>query len=247
MDVEVFESKDKLGRAAATHAAGIIKQAIAERGEASLIAATGASQFEFLDALVQQPDIDWAKTIFFHLDEYVGLSALHPASFRKYLRERIADRVHPGRFYYVEGERPDPHAECRRLGEIISRYTIDAAFVGIGENGHLAFNDPPADFETEEPYLVVELDEACRRQQVGEGWFSSLEEVPQRAISMSINQILKSRHILCVVPDQRKAQAVRDCLESDVSPWHPASVLQRHPATTLFLDSDSASLLKGEY
>ena len=244
MDVKIFESKAKLGRAAATHAAEIIKQAIAERGEASLIAATGASQFEFLDALVQQPNIDWTKTIFFHLDEYVGLDELHPASFRKYLKERIADRVHPGKFYFVEGEHTDPHAECHRLGEIISRCAIDAAFVGIGENGHLAFNDPPADLETEEPYLVVELDEDCRRQQVGEGWFGSLDEVPQRAISMSIKQILKSRHILCVVPDQRKAQAVRDCLESEISPWHPASVLRRHPATTLFLDFDSASLLK---
>jgi glucosamine-6-phosphate deaminase len=244
MNVQVFDSKVELGRAAATRAAAIIKRAISDRGEASLIAATGASQFEFLDALVEQPGIDWAKTIFFHLDEYVGLDESHPASFRRYLKERIADRVHPGKFYFVEGEHSAPHAECQRLGEIISRYTIDAAFVGIGENGHLAFNDPPADFETEEPYLVVELDEACRRQQVGEGWFSSLEEVPQKAISMSINQILKSRHILCVVPDKRKAQAVRDSLESEISPRHPASVLRRHPATVLFLDSDSASLLK---
>lgn len=247
MDVKVFESKDKLGQAAAAHAAEIIKQSIAERGEASLIAATGASQFEFLDALVQQPNIEWTKTIFFHLDEYVGLNESHPASFRKYLKERIAERVHPGKFYFVEGERSDPHAECHRLGEIISRYTIDAAFVGIGENGHLAFNDPPADFETEEPYLVVELDEACRRQQVGEGWFNSLEEVPRKAISMSIKQILKSRHILCVVPDKRKAQAVSDCLESEISPWHPASVLRRHSATTLFLDSASASLLRDQH
>ena len=246
MDVRVFDAKDKLGRAAADHAAEIITRAIAERGEACLIAATGASQFEFLDALVQKPNIDWSKTVFFHLDEYVGLSESHPASFRKYLRERIADRVHPGKFYFVEGERPDPQAECRRLGEIISRYTVDAAFVGIGENGHLAFNDPPADFETEEPYLVVELDEACRRQQVGEGWFGSLAEVPPRAISMSIKQILKSRYILCVVPDKRKAQAVKDCLEAEISPRHPASVLRLHPATTIFLDTDSASLLKDE-
>ena len=244
MDVRVFDAKDKLGRAAADHAAAIIMRAIAERGEACLIAATGASQFEFLDALVQKPNIDWSKTVFFHLDEYVGLNESHPASFRKYLKERIADRVHPGKFYLVEGERPDPQAECRRLGGLISQYIVDAAFVGIGENGHLAFNDPPADFETEEPYLVVELDEACRRQQVGEGWFSSLAEVPLRAISMSIKQILKSRYILCVVPDKRKAQAVFDCLESEISPRHPASVLRRHPATTLFLDADSAALLK---
>ena len=246
MDVQVFDSKDDLGRAAADHAAEVIARAIAERGAACLIAATGASQFEFLDALVQKPEIDWSKTTFFHLDEYVGLSGAHPASFRKYLRERIADRVHPGEFYFVEGERPDPQSECLRLGKIISRYMIDAAFVGIGENGHLAFNDPPADFETEEPFLVVELDEDCRRQQVGEGWFNDFEEVPRRAISMSIRQILKARHILCVVPDKRKAQAVRDCLEGEISPQHPASILRRHPATTIYLDSDSASLLTDE-
>lgn len=246
MDVRVFGSKTELGQAAAEMAAGIITRAINERGEACLIAATGASQFEFLDALVQKPNVEWAKTTFFHLDEYVGLSDSHPASFRKYLKERIVERVHPGKFYFVEGERPDPQAECRRLGEIISRHTVDAAFVGIGENGHLAFNDPPADFETAEPFLVVELDEACRRQQVGEGWFGSLEEVPRSAISMSISQILKSRHILCVVPEKRKAQAVRDCLEGEVGPWHPASVLRRHTAATIFLDTDSASLLKSD-
>lgn len=244
MDIRIFAGKDELGKAGAEQAAAIIRRAIAERGAACLIAATGASQFEFLEALVQEPDIDWSKTIFFHLDEYVGLSESHPASFRKYLKERLAGRVHPGHFYYVEGEKVDPQAECRRLEELISEYTVDAAFVGIGENGHLAFNDPPADFETTEPYLVVELDEACRRQQVGEGWFGSLEEVPQRAISMSINQILKSRQILCLVPDKRKAQAVKDCLEGDVSPLHPASALQQHPATTIFLDEESASLLK---
>lgn len=244
MNVKIFESKNELGQAAADHAAEVIERAIGERGKACLIAATGASQFEFLDALVQKKNIEWSKTIFFHLDEYVGLSDAHPASFRKYLRERIVERVHPGKFYFVEGERPDPLAECRRLGEIISRHTVDAAFVGIGENGHLAFNDPPADFETQEPFLVVELDEACRRQQVGEGWFSSLEEVPLKAISMSISQILKSRHVLCVVPDKRKARAVRDTLEAEIGPQHPASALRLHAATTIFLDTDSASLLK---
>ena len=246
MDVQIFDSKHELGQAAADRAAAVIERAIAERGEACLIAATGASQFEFLDALTLKPNIEWSKTIFFHLDEYVGLSDAHPASFRKYLRERIVERVHPGEFYFVEGERPDPLAECRRLGEIISRHTVDAAFVGIGENGHLAFNDPPADFETQEPFLVVELDEACRRQQVGEGWFESLEEVPLKAISMSISQILKSRHILCVVPDKRKARAVSDTLEAEISPWHPASALRLHAATTICLDTDAASLFKSD-
>ena len=244
MDIQVFNSKTELGEAAAGRAAEIIKQAISARGQAYLIAATGASQFEFLDALVRQPEIDWSKTTFFHLDEYVGFDESHPASFRKYLKERIINRVHPGTFHFINGEGEDPAAECRRIGELISRYLIDVAFVGIGENGHLAFNDPPADFETEEPYLTVELDEACRRQQTGEGWFRSLEEVPRKAISMSIRQILKSQNILCVVPDQRKARAVKECLESEVSPTHPASILQRHPRTTVYLDRDSASLLE---
>jgi len=242
MNIQIFRSKQELGQAAAADAARVIRQAIAERGRAYLIAATGASQFEFLDALVRQPDVDWAKTTFFHLDEYVGLPESHPASFRKYLKERIVNRVHPGVFNFVDGA-ADPASECRRVGDLISSCTIDAAFVGIGENGHLAFNDPPADFETEEPYIVVQLDEACRRQQLGEGWFSSLEQVPRKAISMSIRQILKSENILCIVPDKRKAKAVRDSLEDDVGPNHPASVLQQHPRTTIYLDADSASLL----
>jgi glucosamine-6-phosphate deaminase len=244
MNVAVFNSKPELAQAAAETAAHIIRQAIAERGQAYLIAATGASQFEFLETLTSQQGIDWTQTIFFHLDEYVGLPASHPASFRKYLKERIVDRVRPGAFHFVNGDDPDPVAECERLGALISRHTIDAAFVGIGENGHLAFNDPPADFETQEPYLVVDLDQACRRQQVGEGWFESVEDVPHQAISMSIQQILKARSVLCVVPDRRKAQAVRDTLELEVSPQRPASILQRHPHTTIYLDMESARLLK---
>jgi glucosamine-6-phosphate deaminase len=244
MKVAIFDSRLKLAEAASDEAAGIIRQSIDERGQAYLIAATGASQFEFLEALVRQPNIDWEHTTFFHLDEYVGLPAAHPASFRKYLKERIVDRVRPAAFHFVNGDNPDPIAECRRLGVLISRQTIDAAFVGIGENGHLAFNDPPADFETLEPYQVVELDQACRRQQVGEGWFESVDDVPMQAISMSIQQILKARHVLCVVPDRRKARAVRDCFELEVSPLRPASILRQHPRTTIYLDLESAGLLK---
>jgi len=243
MDVRVFKSKAEMAAAAAARGAAAIREAIAIRGRAHVIAATGASQFEFLDALVQAPGIDWSRTIFFHLDEYVGMPETHPASFRRYLKERIADRVHPGAFHYIQGEAADPEAEARRVGAILARHPIDVAFVGIGENGHLAFNDPPADFQAREPYLVLELDEACRRQQLGEGWFQALEDVPRRALSMSISQILKSAEILCIVPDTRKAQAVRDCLEGDVSPRHPASVLQEHPRTTVFLDEPAASLL----
>jgi glucosamine-6-phosphate deaminase len=242
MNVAVFASKVQLGQAAAKQAAGLIQQAISARGQAYLIAATGASQFEFLDALMNQ-DVDWTQTTFFHLDEYVGLPESHPASFRRYLKERIVERVHPGTFHFLNGEAANVTEECRRVGELISQQTIDAAFVGIGENGHLAFNDPPADFETEEPYLVVNLDEACRSQQVGEGWFRDLDEVPVQAISMSIQQILKARQVICIVPDQRKARAVKDCLELSVSPMHPASILQKHLNTTVYLDAESASLL----
>ena len=243
MKVEVFDTKSEMGEAAAREAAAIIREAIDARGEARVVAATGASQFGFLDALAREGGIDWGKVTFFHLDEYVGLPESHPASFRKYLKERLAERVRPGAFHFIDGEAPDPLEECRRLGGLISQVEVDVAFVGIGENGHLAFNDPPADFETEEPYIVVNLDDACRRQQVGEGWFASLDEVPRRAISMSIKQILKSRRVICVVPDARKARAVKDCLESEVSPLRPASALRRHEGATVYLDRESASLL----
>jgi glucosamine-6-phosphate deaminase len=242
VNVLVFDSKLKLGETAARDAAALIQQAITSRDVAYVIAATGASQFEFLDALVLH-DIDWKRVEFFHLDEYVGLPETHPASFRRYLTERIIHRIHPKAFHLINGEAADPQAECRRVGELISQHTIDVAFVGIGENGHLAFNDPPADFDTEQPYLVVTLDEACRRQQLGEGWFTSFDEVPAQAISMSIQQILKARHVLCIVPDQRKAQAVKDCVEGGVSPLHPASILQQHPSVKLYLDRESSSLL----
>ena len=244
MRVEIYESKQEMAEAAAGRAAEIIRTTIVERGEACLVAATGASQFEFLDELARKPDLEWQRVVFFHLDEYVGLPETHPASFRKYLKERIVERVRPGAFHFIDGEASDPSAECRRLARLISARTVDVAFVGIGENGHLAFNDPPADFVTGEPYLVVELDEACRRQQVGEGWFGGPDEVPRRAISMSISQILRARNVICIVPDRRKARAVRDCLELEVSPLHPASALRRHAGATVYLDAESASLLE---
>lgn len=243
MEIKIFDTKPELGQSAALDAARIINDAIEERDAAYVIAATGASQFEFLDALAQEP-IDWSKVVFFHLDEYVGLPESHPASFRRYLKERLVSRMHPQTFHFLNGEAADVNEECRRVGELIAQQTIDVAFVGIGENGHLAFNDPPADFDTEDPYLVVNLDDACRQQQVGEGWFKSLAEVPAQAISMSIKQILKSRNILCIAPDARKAEAVRASVEFEVSPMHPASILQQHERVTLFLDRESSSLLK---
>ncbi len=243
MEIRIFETKLELGKAAARDAAKIINEAINKRGGAYVIAATGASQFEFLDALAQE-EIDWTKVVFFHLDEYVGLSGSHPASFRRYLKERVVSRVHPKTFHFLDGEADDVHEECRRVGNLIAQQTIDVAFVGIGENGHLAFNDPPADFDIAEPYIVVNLDNFCRQQQVGEGWFKSIAEVPAQAISMSIKQILKSQHILCIVPDQRKAEAVRAAVKGEVSPMQPASILQQHEHVTLYLDRHSSSLLK---
>jgi glucosamine-6-phosphate deaminase len=242
MEIKVFDTKSELGQAAARDAAKIINQSIDERDVAYVIAATGASQFEFLDALTLE-EIDWTRVVFFHLDEYVGLPESHPASFRRYLKERVVSRIDPQIFHFLNGEADDVHEECRRVGDLIAEQTIDVAFVGIGENGHLAFNDPPADFDTEEPYLIVNLDDACRQQQVGEGWFKSIAEVPAQAISMSIKQILKSRNILCIVPDQRKAEAVRASVELEVSPMHPASILQQHEHVTLYLDHQSSSLL----
>lgn len=244
MDIQVFATKDALGAASAALAAEALREAIRTRGAANLILATGASQFETLACLVRAEGVDWSRVTMFHLDEYVGMPATHPASFRKYLRERFVEKVGPlAAVHWVEGDRPDPAAECRRVGRIVAAHPIDLALVGIGENGHLAFNDPPADFDTEAAYLVVDLDEACRRQQLGEGWFATLADMPTRAISMGIRQILKSRRILCGVPDLRKARAVKAAVEGPVTNRCPASILREHEACTLLLDEASASLL----
>jgi glucosamine-6-phosphate deaminase len=195
--------------------------------------------------LTKTPGIDWSKVEMFHLDEYVGLPITHPASFRKYLIERFIEPTGMTNYHLLDGE-ADPNEVCRRASEAISAAPIDVAFVGIGENGHLAFNDPPADFETEEPYIVVTLDEACRRQQVGEGWFAGLDDVPKQAISMTVKQILRAGEIICIVPDARKAQAVKNCFENEISPIYPASILRTHEDTTVYLDDASASLLEPE-
>lgn len=245
MELNIFDTKESMGKAAAEKAAGILKDAIKKKGQATFIIATGASQFEFLENLTTIPSIDWDKTIMFHLDEYIGLPEDHPASFRKYLRERFVKKVNPGVVHFIEGDAQDPKKVCERLNRIISQKEIDVAFVGIGENGHLAFNDPPADFDIEYPYLIVELDEACRKQQLGEGWFESLDDVPKRAISMSVKQIMKSKSIICTVPDKRKAEAVKNCFEGDiVSPEYPASILKKHDHCFVFLDKQSSLYLK---
>jgi glucosamine-6-phosphate deaminase len=230
------------GRAAGKLAAEIIRKAIEKNGNANIILATGTSQFETLNQLVRE-EVTWSRVSMFHLDEYIGLPESSPASFRKYLKERFLQKVNGLKEACLINGEGDPVKECERLNARIKQVNIDVAMVGIGENGHLAFNDPPADFQTEDPYIVVELDEKCRRQQLGEGWFNSLEDVPRQAITMSIRQIMKSSTIICSVPDSRKAQAVKDCFEFPVSNLHPASILQTHKDCYCFLDKFSSALL----
>ena len=242
MEIILSDNPVELGNAAGKAAASLIKNAIQDQGFANVILATGTSQFETINQLLKE-DIEWGKVNVFHLDEYIGIPVTHPASFRKYLIERFINKVDIlGSFYLINGE-GDPHEESKRLSEILRKHPIDVALAGIGENGHLAFNDPPADFDTEEPYKVVNLDEPCRLQQMNEGWFKSLEDVPMQAISMTIRQIMKSKHIICSVPDERKAVAVRNCLEGEVTNMHPASILQEHGSCHIYLDKESASML----
>ncbi|MBN9455714.1 MAG: glucosamine-6-phosphate deaminase [Bosea sp.] len=243
IEMHVAADKDVLGRQAAALGAQAIREAIARDGAASIIVATGASQFEMLAHLVEAEGIDWSKVTAFHLDEYVGLPESHPASFRRYLRERfLAPLKNTPTFVPVDGE-GDAAAAVKQLNRQIAGRRICVCFAGIGENCHLAFNDPPADFETGEPYLVVTLDDACRQQQFGEGWFPSFDAVPQQAISMSIRQILKSELIVLSVSDSRKAEAAKAALEGPVSNLSPASILQTHPRTVLFIDPAAAALL----
>jgi len=246
MKLTVEQDARGLGIAAGKAAAALIAKTIREKGHANIILGTGASQFETLKQLTASPDIDWHKVVMFHLDEYIGLPATHPASFRRYLKERFLDQVPVLKAYFFIDGNADPVEECTRLGYLIDARPIDVALAGIGENGHLAFNDPPADFETTQPYVIAQLDEACRKQQLGEGWFKTIDEVPATAISMSVHQIMRSRQIICSVPDLRKAKAVKNCFEQPISNLYPASILRRHPDCRFFLDVHSASLLSGE-
>ncbi|MFN3759307.1 MAG: glucosamine-6-phosphate deaminase [Algoriphagus aquaeductus] len=243
MTISISPNPVELGQKAGKTGAELIRKAIETQGFANIILATGTSQFQTLKQLLAEKDIDWSKVTVFHLDEYIGLPITHPASFRKYLVERFFNHVPQLKSYHLIDGENDPEKECERLSTLIQKHPIDVAFVGIGENGHLAFNDPPADFETEKPYLVVNLDHACRMQQLGEGWFPNLDAVPTQAISMSIRQIMKSKSIICSVPDLRKAQAVKDCLKGEISNLHPASILQEHQDCKIFLDQPASSLL----
>lgn len=244
MDVRLRQDADTLGAQAAALGAGAIRAALTSRGAASVIVATGVSQYPMLARLVAEPGINWRQVTVFHLDEYAGLPDTHPASFRRYLRERLLAPLQDApRFVPVLGDSPDLAAEARRLGSLIAGRSIDVCFAGIGENCHLAFNDPPADFETPDAYLVVTLDEACRRQQLGEGWFPTLDDVPRQAISMSVQQIMRSRLVVVCALEQRKAKAVQAAVEGPVTPLQPASILQQHPDAVLFLDPSAASQL----
>jgi len=242
MILRVFEDKSSIARAAAAQATEAIRSAITMRGRARVIAATGAAQFEFLETLTTTPGMDWQRVELFHLDEYIGLPESHPASFCKFLHERLLDKTGISNHHLLTGN-SDPVEIVRLATEAIALAPVDVAFVGIGENGHLAFNDPPADFQTEKPYIIVQLDEACRQQQVGEGWFEKLSDVPRQAISMSVRQILKSRDIICIVPDARKARAIHACFSGEVSPLAPASILRTHSNAIVYLDQHSARLL----
>lgn len=243
MKLNVYDSPAAASQAAAETAAGILRGAIQAKGRAVFVAATGNSQIDFLNHLTAAPGISWERTVMFHLDEYIGISSGHPASFRRYLRERLTSRVPVGKVHFIQADAAGLSAELARLNAAITATAVDVAFIGIGENGHIAFNDPPADFTTETPFIVVDLDEACRRQQVGEGWFDSIDAVPRKAVSMSVRQILKSARILCTVLENRKATAVKSCLEGEIGPLFPASILRTHPGCDLFLDRDAAGLL----
>lgn len=243
IDVQVFGDKDALGVAAARFVTARLSAALAARGHAAIIFATGASQYEYLAALRQMEGIAWSRVTAFHLDEYLGLPEQHPASFRRYLRERLFDHLPFGAVHLLDGNAADPRQECDRYGALLDAQPIDMACIGIGENAHLAFNDPPADFHAPHAVNVVALDDACRRQQVGEGHFATLDDVPRQALSLSIPAILAASTISCIAPDQRKAEAVRCALEGALSPRCPASALQQHPDCHLYLDAASAALL----
>lgn len=242
MKIRIDKHRRAMSEAAASHAAASIRETIERKGKARVVAATGASQLEFLSLLTATADIAWPRVELFHLDEYIGMPASHPASFRRYLREQLIDKTGITTYHLLDGE-ADLEEERERVGQALSREPVDVLFAGIGENAHLAFNDPPADFDATDPYIIVTLDEACRRQQVGEGWFARLEDVPDTAVSMSVQQILRAREILVIVPDARKADAVKAALEGEIGPAIPASILRTHPNVTLFLDEPAASRL----
>ena len=243
MPVKIFDTNQALGKAAATDLGNILKDHIAASGQAAVIFATGNSQLSFFRALRQLEGLLWNKVTIFHMDEYLGMEASHPASFRRYLHEKIVDFIHPENFFGIEGDTLNIEAELARYESLLQDYRPVACVLGIGENGHLAFNDPPADFNAKNDIQVVELAQSARQQQVGEGHFASLEDVPKQAITLTIPTLLRPRHVLAVVPESRKAHAVKAALEGPISPDCPASILRSQDHVALYLDQESASLL----
>ncbi|MBQ4637512.1 MAG: 6-phosphogluconolactonase [Clostridia bacterium] len=238
MEIRICKDRYELGKSAAKFVASLINAAIAEKGSARIVLSTGASQFDTLASLITQP-VDWTKVEMFHLDEYIDLPETHPASFRKYLKEKFTSLVPLKAAHFVDGTKEN----IAHLSRLINEAEIDVGLIGIGENSHIAFNDPPADFDTDDPYIVVNLNDTCKLQQVGEGWFAALDDVPKQAVSMSCRQIMKCRHIVSCVPYSVKANAVKLTLESELSNTVPATLLKTHENFTLYIDSDSASLL----
>ena len=234
----VFETPALLGESCAQETARLLNHAIAEKGNARIILSTGASQFDTIKHLRKQ-DVDWSKVEMFHLDEYIGIGETHPASFVKYLRERFADGLNLKRTHYISGL-IDPAKAMADVTEEILREPIDVALIGVGENGHIAFNDPPANFDTKESFIIVNLDDACKAQQVREGWFASLDDVPTTAITMTVHQIMQAKVVLSAVPYVQKAAAVKAVLDNDVTNMIPATILKTHPSWTLYLDKASA-------
>lgn len=244
LTVRIFTDEASAGKGSADFVAKHLNYAIRAKGHANLILATGASQFAFIEAIKTLP-VDWSKITVFHLDEYRDLPETHPASFRKYLKERILDEVKPYQVNYIHGDAKDIEREIARYEELLKAAKIDVACIGIGENGHIAFNDPEvADFNDPQLVKIVQLDDVSRRQQLGEGWFPTLEEVPREAVSLTIPAIMRCNVISCMVPDKRKANAVYNTLNAEITTACPATILRRHPYTVLFLDGNSASQLK---
>jgi glucosamine-6-phosphate deaminase len=242
MQIKIYKNKKELSKAAVKQASMILKDAIKQNGEAVFVVATGTTQLEFLDMLSKK-DVDWSKTTLFHLDEYIGISNKSNASFNRYVKERVVNKLKPGKYYLINGNVKDPKKECKRLGKLIARKKVDVVFLGIGENGHIAFNEPPADFKTKNPFIIVKLGEISRLQQVKEGWFSKIDKVPKKAISMSIQQIIKSRNILLLADGLRKAKTISSSFNGKISPKFPASILQKHKNAFVYLDQDASSLL----
>lgn len=234
MRIVISRTADELGKRAADAAEIIIKDAISKNGEARIILSTGASQFETLKYLTEK-DIDWSKVTMFHLDEYVNLPETHPASFRKYLKERFVAKTNVGKAHFVDGTKEN----IAFLTEEIRKSPVDLGIVGIGVNGHIAFNDPPADFETKEAYIIVDLDETCRNQQVGEGWFKTFDDVPKQAVSMTVYQIIQCKNIVTAVPHAEKAWAIENTLKGELSNTVPATMLKMHDNWQLFTDANS--------